>query len=141
MFGKLVRFGEVVKVCTHYYSTGWGDMCCGRSACELTKTFILFGFDDLDCIQSKLSKMSKYLYFFYTCVQVLDPPIPKSVCIFVFSYLWEDARTANPQKCLYFHICVKVLALPIPIVVDNFAAYYDEQKLQAALVRFSPLFL
>ena len=76
MFGKLVRFGEVVMVCTHCYSTGWGDMCCGRSACELTKTFILFGFDDPDCVQSTLSKMSKYLYLFLS-----DPsPIIGNAC-------------------------------------------------------------
>ena len=90
MFGKLVRFGEVVnEVYTHYYySTGWGDMCCGRSACELTKTFILFGFDDLDCVQSTLSKMSKYLYFFL--------------------YLCVGARPTNPKKCLYFCIFIFV---------------------------------
>ena len=89
MFGKLVRFEEVVnKVCTHYYySTGWGDMCCGRSACELTKTFIFFGFDDLDCVQSTLSKKSKSFYFFNLCV---------------------GAPPANPKKCLYFWIFIHI---------------------------------
>ena len=88
MFGKLVRFGEVVnEVYTHYYySTGWGDMCCGRSACELTKTFILFGFDDLDCVQSSLPKMSKSFYFFEL---VCRCSTCKSQKVFTFLYLCE----------------------------------------------------
>ena len=136
MFGKLVRFGKVVnEVYTHYYySTGWGDMCCGRSACELTKTFILFGFDDLDCVQSTLSKKSKSFYFFNLCVGA--PPANPKKClyfcififrgrcshlksqkVFIFLYLCVGARPSNRKKCflfLYFHICGKMLVLQIP---------------------------
>ena len=60
--------------------------------------------------------------------------IPKSVYIFVFVCRCSPCQSQKMFVVFYFYICVKVLALPIPIVVDNFAAYYDEQKLQAALV-------